>query len=127
MQSKRPSTGASCPPLRASRIASACSSVSADRLAMVRFLMRLPSRMLSRSRMAGLEPRLGTKSMYMRLNVADLRRCSLSHTDALHGYITAPFQTYSFEMQAISLFHRQNFGLESINFSAFNRFRLKAG
>jgi hypothetical protein len=28
--------------------------------------MRLPSRMLSRSRMAGLEPRLGTRSIYMR-------------------------------------------------------------
>jgi len=28
---------------------------------MVRFLMRFPSRMLSRSGMAGLEPRLGTK------------------------------------------------------------------
>ncbi len=44
-----------------SRMASACSCVSADRLAMVRFLMH--SRTLSRSRIAGLEPRLGTKSM----------------------------------------------------------------
>ncbi len=52
------------------------------RSAMVRFLMRLPSRMLSRSRMAGLEPRLGTRSIYMRRNLADSQRRNLSHADA---------------------------------------------
>ncbi len=64
-------------PLSASRIVSACSSVRADRLAIVRVLMRLPSRMLSRSRIAGLEPRLGAKSMHMRQDLADLLRFGL--------------------------------------------------
>ena len=112
MQSRPPPAGASFSPLSTSRIASACSSVSADRLAMVRFLMRWPSRMLSRSRIAGLEVRLGTKSMYMPRNVADLRRCGLSHADALHGYIMAPRMAYRLEMSDISPFRHQNFGLD---------------
>jgi hypothetical protein len=60
--------------------------------------------MLSRSRIAGLEPRLGTKSMYMRQNLADLRRFCLSHADALHGYITASRHAYRVEMPGLSAF-----------------------
>ncbi len=53
---------------------------------MVRFPMRLPSRLLSRSRMAGLEPRLGTKPIYTQSNIADLQGDYLSYSVALHGY-----------------------------------------
>jgi hypothetical protein len=58
-----------------------------------------------------LEPRLGTKSMYMRPNVIDLQRLSLSHADALHGYIVAPRSASPLDMPVILAFRRQNFGL----------------
>jgi hypothetical protein len=61
--------------------------------------------------MAGLEARLGTKSMYMRRNVADLRRRGLSHGDALHGYIKAPVCAQAIGISEISVSSRQNFGL----------------
>src|SRR5262245_33368094 len=59
------SSGPSFSPFSTRRIISACSIGNAERLAMVRFLTRLPSRMLSRSKIAGGDPRLGTMSMYM--------------------------------------------------------------
>jgi hypothetical protein len=66
-------------------IISACSIGSADRLAMVRFLTRLPSRMLSRSRMAGGEPRFGTMSMYMGAVCLIRASAHLSHRVAYMG------------------------------------------
>ena len=65
MISKGPSAGASASPLSTARIASACWSDNAERLAMVRLMMRFPSRTDSRSKMAGRELRFGTMSMYM--------------------------------------------------------------
>jgi hypothetical protein len=47
----------------------------------------------------------------MRRNVPDLRRLSLSHDDALHGYIRSFRPAYRFEMPIVSPFRRQNFGL----------------
>jgi hypothetical protein len=49
--------------------------------------------------------------MYMRRNLADLRRRDLSHTAALHGYIQMPLQAHRVEMQGLSAIPVQNFGL----------------
>src|SRR5271166_4209200 len=115
-----PPAGASRSPLSTQRMASACSSVRAERLAMVRLRMRLPSRMLSRSRMAGLEPRLGTRSMYMPQQIADLPNVDLSHTVAFtwahSGSANRRRGAYVIEMQGLLAISRRrnarNFGLD---------------
>src|SRR5271166_6424808 len=121
-----PPAGASRSPLSTQRMASACSSVRAERLAMVRLRMRLPSRMLSRSRMAGLEPRLGTRSMYMPQQIADLPNVDLSHTVAFtwahSGSANRRRWAYVIEMQGLLAISRRgnarNFGLMTIAWHA---------
>jgi hypothetical protein len=65
MISKISSTAATGWPLKTARIASACAIDNDDRLAMVRLMILRPSRIDSRSKMAGGELRFGTISMYM--------------------------------------------------------------
>jgi hypothetical protein len=62
-----PSAATATPPFSSVRKPSTSGVGQAVRLARVRFLTRPSSRKLSRNRMAGGEPRLGTDSIYMAL------------------------------------------------------------
>src|SRR5215472_7894526 len=62
---RMPSAATATPPFSSVRKPSTSAVGQAERLASVRFLTRPCSRKLSRNRMAGGEPRLGTDSMYM--------------------------------------------------------------
>src|ERR1700738_4168313 len=62
---RMPSAATATPPFKRLRKPSTSAVGHAERLARVRFLTRPPSRKLSRNRMAGGEPRLGTDSIYM--------------------------------------------------------------
>src|SRR5215467_3131185 len=62
---RMPSAVTATPPFSSVRKPSTSAVGQAERLASVRFLTRPCSRKLSRNRMAGGEPRLGTNSMYM--------------------------------------------------------------
>jgi hypothetical protein len=64
---RMPSAATATPPFNSVRKPSTSGVGQADRLARVRFLTRPWSRKLSRNRIAGGEPRLGTDSMYMAL------------------------------------------------------------
>src|SRR5262245_25923299 len=77
--SRPSSTGPNLSPFRMRRIASICSSGSDDRFTSVRFLTRLPSRTLSRSKYAGRELRLGIVSMCMTHTSHDSPVPNLSH------------------------------------------------
>ena len=65
-----PSSATATPPFSSVRKPSTRGMGQSDRLAKVRFLTRPFSRKLSRNRMAGGEPRLGTASIYMALKLA---------------------------------------------------------
>ena len=81
-----PRVGSATPPLSRMRSPSTRPSGHLDRLARVRFLTLPSSRKDSRSRTAGGEFRLGTRSMYMGITVTD----TLIHVklieSSLHGY-----------------------------------------
>src|SRR5215831_6570723 len=62
---RMPSAARATPPFSSVRKPSTSAVGQAERLARVRFLTRPCSRKLSRNRIAGGEPRLGTDSMYM--------------------------------------------------------------
>ena len=77
--------GPSLSPFSTRRIISARSIGNADRLAMVRFLTRPPSRILSRRRIAGGERRFGTMSIYVDAMYANRLTAEVSHSAAYMG------------------------------------------
>ncbi len=74
----------------------------------------------SRSRTAGGEFRLGTRSMYMGIMVTDMLNHVNMHTESLHGYsIRMPKSTRVFRLQHVNRDNRPdsapNFGLSAEN------------
>ena len=101
-------------------MASACSNVRADRLAMVRFLMRLPFSDALAQQNGRFGATIGHEVDIHAADIADLRRCGLIHADALHGYIKLPFQAYRIEMTGLSPFPSEaRFKIISVRFSLF--------
>ncbi len=104
------------PPLSRMRSPRTISSGHFERLARVR-LQTLPSlRKDSRSRTAGGEFRLGTRSMYMGIMVTDMLNHVKMDTESLHGYsIRMPKSTRVFRLQHVNRDNRPdsvpNFGL----------------
>src|SRR5215467_16330255 len=81
-----PSAATATPPFSSVRKPSTSVVGQAERLARVRFLTRPCSRKLSRNRMAGGEPRLGTDSMYMGPFNTPISLFLPAKSIHLHGY-----------------------------------------
>jgi hypothetical protein len=78
---------------------------------------RPSSRKLSRNRMAGGEPRLGTDSMYMALLLALHHGCGLITSDILHGYsLAAKMLPRPVENHGLYWLKSKNFGLVPLGF-----------
>src|SRR5215468_5265409 len=83
---RMPSAATATPPFSSVRKPSTSAVGQAERLARVRFLTRPCSRKLSRNRMAGGEPRLGTDSMYMEPFNTPISLFLPATSIHLHGY-----------------------------------------
>ena len=77
-------------------MASACSSVRAERLAMVRFLMRVPSRMFSTQQDGGFGASVGHEVDIHAAKSYCWGDAKPESYDALHGYTEAPVSRSSF-------------------------------
>src|SRR5215469_10257841 len=87
---RMPSAATATPPFSSVRKPSTSAVGQAERLARVRFLTRPCSRKLSRNRMAGGEPTLGTDSIYMGPFNSSPPLFLLAQSIPLHGYKSHP-------------------------------------
>src|SRR5215472_2177410 len=110
---RMPSAATATPPFSSVRKPSTSAVGQAERLARVRFLTRPSSRKLSRNRMAGGEPRLGTDSMYMASLLA--LRDHASEQNPIH-YMGTPEGTNgagAAENHRLCALSSKNFGLKA--------------
>src|SRR5208282_2490589 len=103
--------GTTTPPFKTPRRPSTCSAGQWLRLSSVRLATLLPSRKLSRSRMAGGDPRLGTDSIYMAGTYQIVQAKSMKITP-IHGYKYRHVKRKNKQNQQLDPFNRRKLRLE---------------